>query len=317
MKDGRIATREFRQLFRNIQMVDALVICRRLLTDKPFKLGPIQVFATLSDRRLQPFGRVTSVRAERHIILTDMIINAGQLDLVTFRLQLLQGLLDEGDEGGVEISILCARALRSPVVDLGTAVSELRDRDVADRLALQRMAETQFRAERVVEACRAERFPALRRLKATADAVLEGDLVIVAGEYFVPAQRLEFLRKSSFALHVAMPGKDEELDQASFFIRPSFQRSVGRELLSNRTEVGIGVVHAMLKLTQGPVVVVQPNSATDLHRVMRSGDVFRQRIRLGDGLLTGSDRIHILTIVHAPDRLGAQLANVKLQIRHF
>ena len=79
-------------------------------------------------------------------------------------------------------------------------------------------------------------------------------------------------------------------------------------------QIGVRVVHAVLQLPQGSVVIMQSLPAANFHRIMRGGDVFRQRIRVGDGFLPRPDGIHIGAIVHAPNRLGAKLANVKFQV---
>ena len=232
-----------------------------------------------------------------------------------FRPKLLHRLLDEGNEGPVEISILRARALRGPVVDLRSAVGELCDRDVPDFLALKRVTETQLGAEGVIETGRAKRFPAPRCFEPAAKVVLERNAGIVVGECRVPAQCPEFLGEGSLPFHVAMSRKNKKLDQTSFFIRPSFERSFRRDLLPNRAEISVRIVHAMLKLAESPIVVMQAAIATNFDRIMRGRNVFRLWIRFRDNLLACSNGVHVLAIVHAPDRLGAKLADVEPQIR--
>ena len=64
------------QVAGDINRIDAFVIGGRLLTDVPFKRRRREILAALHDGRVQPFGRVCSVRRHRHIVFADMIKHA-------------------------------------------------------------------------------------------------------------------------------------------------------------------------------------------------------------------------------------------------
>lgn len=168
---------------------------------------------------------------------------------MTFCLELLDGFIDKGDELRVEVAFFGLRSLWGPIVDLRATVRELGDRDVVRNFALQGSAEAEFGAEGVIESSRAQGFPVVRCFEAASKTVFERDLVIVLGQNLVLAKRFKFLFERSFSLHIAMTGENEQLDRASFFVRPTRQWSVGRLLLSDRSQIGVRIVYAMLKLS--------------------------------------------------------------------
>ena len=79
-------------------------------------------------------------------------------------------------------------------------------------------------------------------------------------------------------------------------------------------QVSVGVVEAVLELSQCPVVVVQSHGVADFHSDVRGGNRLGKRIGVGDGPLALADGVHAGTKIHSPDRLGAEFANVKSQI---
>ncbi len=138
----RIFSSQRSQISRDIELIDVLLIGRWLLTDIPFQIGQRQVLSTLRDGRFQPRGGIAAIGTEGHVVLANVIEDSDQFDWLSLRLQLIDRLPDEVDEAGVQIEILGAAALWSPIVDLRATMRELGDSDVTDVSLLQRISET-------------------------------------------------------------------------------------------------------------------------------------------------------------------------------
>ena len=160
----------------------------------------------------------------------------------------------------------------------------------------------------------AKRFPAVGFTVAATEAVLERDARVVLQQIGL-AKFGRVLHECPFTLHVAMPGEDEQVDLAPLFVRPTLQRSRGGLRLAKRSQIGRGVIVAVLQLAKRTVVVVQPDRVTDLHAHVRRRNVFRQRIDLRDSALSPTDGVHPWPQIHSPYRLGAKFADVKFQLR--
>ena len=61
-------------------------------------------------------------------------------------------------------------------------------------------------------------------------------------------------------------------------------------------------------------MIMQAHAAADLHSHLRSGYVFGPWINLGYRALAKADGVHARPQIHAPNRLGAEFADVKLQL---
>ena len=93
--------------------------------------------------------------------------------------EFLNRFLDEAYEFGVDVARLGYAAFRCPIDDLRTAVSELRNGDVAGIVPLQDLRKTQFRPERIIVTGEAKRFPAIGSFVAAAEVVFVGDFWVI------------------------------------------------------------------------------------------------------------------------------------------
>ena len=232
---------------------------------------------------------------------------------MTLGLEFLDGLVDEVDERFVLVLISGRGSGGGPVVDLGAAVGELGDGEVADRCRLELLTETELGAEGVGCAGDAEGFPGSGYGGSAAEAVLEGDFGIVFGQDGGCGGGEKVGSEGSLAFHVSVSGEDEESDGAGFAERPSLEWAGSRGELADLLEIGVCVAFAVLELAEGSVVVVQSGILVDLDGVLRGVNVLGVGVFSGDGLLGGSDGVHVFAVVHSPDRFGAELADIEVE----
>jgi len=236
---------------------------------------------------------------------------------VAASLQVLHRVLHEREEARIQVARLRDAPRGRPVDDLRAAVRELGDRERLRLGSAERVRERQLGSERVEQPSDPHRLPPVRNLRASAEVVAERDA------RYAPQQLLaqlrvdvpQLLHERPLTLHVAVAGEHVEVDRRAPLVGPLAQGPRSCRQRGDVAEVGVGVALTVLQLAQGAVVVVQADAAADLDADVRVGHVLRQRVRVGRRALPDADLVHSRPQVHAPDRLGAQLADVEPQLR--
>ena len=94
----RVCRGDFFQIGGDVDAVDALVVRGGLLADVPHERRQAQVLAALGNERRNASGGLLAIGSEGHVVLPDVIEDAGHFDLVAMLLELLDCRLNERDE---------------------------------------------------------------------------------------------------------------------------------------------------------------------------------------------------------------------------
>ena len=119
------------------------------------------------------------MRTKRHVILAEMIKNAGQLNIVPPLGQLLDRVLNKANKLWIDVARLGNTSLGRPINHLSATVCELGDSDILFEAGFERLRKTELRTESVIIARRPQRLPSIRRLVSTTQTVLKRDPGIV------------------------------------------------------------------------------------------------------------------------------------------
>ncbi|MFM1941620.1 MAG: hypothetical protein RI897_602 [Verrucomicrobiota bacterium] len=120
----------------DVDIVDRFIPGGRLLADEPFEVGQFEVLSGLSDEGLKVGDGVLAEGTEGHVVFAEVIEHAGQVDGVAADFEVMDGVLDEGDERGVEVAGFSFAAGGCPIDDLGSTMGEFCDGEGVGGLGL-------------------------------------------------------------------------------------------------------------------------------------------------------------------------------------